>query len=151
MNKKQRGFEIVNKLENPGNTKLPTRSDDRSSGYDFYLKEDVYILPSEMRMIWTDVKAYMQDNEVLYLFVRSSIGAKGLMLSNAVGVVDSSYYNNPSNDGNIGIKFYNYSNNAIFLKAGERVAQGVFMKYLTTDTDETLHVERTGGFGSSNR
>ena len=34
---------------------------------------------------------------------------------------------------------------------GERIAQGVFSKYLVVDNDETLNKERTGGIGSSGK
>ena len=73
------------------------------------------------------------------------------MLKNTTGVIDSSYYANPSNYGNIGICLYNNSNVPVTIENQERIAQGVFQKYLVADEDNALHAERTGGFGSSNR
>jgi len=129
---------------------LPTRSDPRSSGYDFYLPKDLKLLPMQAIIVWTDVKAYMLPDEELLLFIRSSLASKnGLMLRNCVGKVDSSYYENPSNDGNIGINLINTTGITVDLKAGDRIAQGTFYKYLTTDNDETAAEIRTGGFGSS--
>jgi dUTP pyrophosphatase len=94
----------------------------------------------------------MQENEVLMLYVRSSIGVKkGVVLSNGTGIIDSSYYSNPSNDGNIGISLFNTSNKEVHIKAGERIAQGVFIQYLVTDDDNVLNNERAGGFGSSGK
>ena len=94
----------------------------------------------------------MQEDEVLMLYVRSSIGIKkGLTLSNGTGIIDSSYYENPSNDGNIGIALYNTTEKIVRIEKGERIIQGVFMKYLTVDNDTVLHQERIGGIGSSNR
>lgn len=93
-----------------------------------------------------------QDDEVLLIHVRSSIGVKkGLMLKNTTGVIDSSYYANPDNHGNIGICLYNNSDAPVTIESQERIAQGVFQKYLVADEDVTLHAERAGGFGSSNR
>ena len=133
-------------------TILPVRGDARSAGYDFYSKETVTIQPNESHLFWTDVCSYMQEDEVLMIHVRSSIGVKkGLMLKNTTGVIDSSYYANTSNYGNIGICLYNNSNAPVTIEAHERIAQGVFQKYLVADEDNTLHAERTGGFGSSNR
>lgn len=165
--KRIRGFEVVSKehrtakriltdenkkkYEIDVDIQLPTRSDPRSSGYDFYVPKDVTILPGHKTIIFTDVKAYMQDDEELLLFIRSSMAIKkGLMLTNNVGKVDSSYYNNPDNDGNIGIALVNTSGIAVKLDAGDRIAQGSFYKYLTIDDDKASG-ERAGGFGSSGK
>ena len=93
----------------------------------------------------------MEEDEVLFLFVRSSIGIKkSIMLSNIVGVIDSTYYNNPDNEGNIICSLYNYGDQQQVIKAGERVVQGVFVKYLSaTENDIVLNATRTGGIGSS--
>ena len=100
--------------------------------------------------MFTDVKAYMQKDEVLEVHVRSSIGVKkNIVLSNITGIIDSSYYNNPSNDGNIGLTLWNTSDKVQVLEANERVCQCIFKKYLVADNDICLHEERTGGFGSS--
>jgi dUTP pyrophosphatase len=94
----------------------------------------------------------MQNNEVLMLYVRSSIGVKkGVVLANGTGIIDASYYSNPDNDGRIGIVLYNTSNETAIINAGERVAQGIFMQYLTADDDYVLNKTRAGGFGSSGK
>ena len=120
-----------------------------SAGYDFYLPCDLILQPGEKTCIWSDVKAYMQEGEVLMVHVRSSIGIKkGLMLSNITGVIDADFYNNPNNDGNIGIALYNYSNETVELKRGERICQGVFIPFLVADNGNT-DKERVGGIGST--
>ena len=131
--------------------KLPVRGDRRSAGYDFVTPVDIELAPGERKLIFTDVKAFMQDDEVLELHVRSSIGCSGIILQHCTGIIDSSYFNNPKNDGNIGIPLWNTSEHTFFIKAGERVCQGVFKKYLVADNDQYINEERTGGFGSSGR
>lgn len=149
--------EFVNKLGKRekfflADTQLPVRADARSAGYDFFSPIDITILPAQKTLLFTDVKAYMQNDEVLMLYPRSSMGIKkGLMLSNTVGVIDSSYYSNEDNDGNIGLPLLNTSGRAIEIKRGERIAQGVFVKYLVADEDNVLYDERIGGIGSSDR
>lgn len=131
---------------------LPARADAHSAGYDFYIPSDIRLLPAQKTLIFLDVKSYMQEDEVLEIYPRSSLGIKqGIMLSNTVGIVDSSYYENEGNDGNIGISLLNTSGKTVELKAGERVAQGIFKKYLTADEDVTLNAERKGGMGSSGK
>lgn len=131
---------------------LPTRNDRGSSGYDFYAPKDIVIYPHEGTKFATNIKATMEEDEVLMLYVRSSIGIKkGLTLANGTGVIDSSYYNNPDNEGNIMGVLYNNTDKMQVVKAGERVMQGVFMKYLVTDDDKPLNEERVGGIGSSGK
>ena len=142
-----RKFEFVERVENLEGKKLPERSTSASAGYDFYTCCDI-VIPANSRtgIIATDVKAQMEDDEVLLLFVRSSIGIKkGIVLSNGTGVIDSSYYGNKSNDGNIGFSLLNTTNEDVIIKKGERIIQGMFVKYLTTE-DDNITTERTGGF-----
>jgi len=145
-----RGFEEVpveHAKHIDANIKLPTRGDDRSAGYDFYAPDEVTIEPGCKVTVWTDVCSYMLPDEVLMLYVRSSIGIKkGLVLANGTGIIDSSYYPN-----NIGICLFNTSNIPVKILKGDRIAQGIFMKYLTADNDEVLNKTRKGGFGSSGR
>lgn len=101
-------------------------------------------------LVHTGIKANMEDDEVLELYNRSSNPKKGLVLANGVGVVDADYYNNSSNDGDIMFAFYNILPWSITIKAGERVGQGVFKKFLRpTEGLVVKDEERSGGFGST--
>ncbi len=131
-------------------TQLPTRADNGSAGYDLYSKQTSPILPGQMVMFWTDVKAYMEGRDVLMLYPRSSMGSLQLMLANSVGVIDASYHNNKKNDGNIGIMLYNYGDEPVLIEVGDRIGQGVFVSFSVTDNDVTLKDSRDGGFGSTN-
>lgn len=134
--------------KNSGDIKLPTRSDPRSAGYDFYSPIDITIQPGEKQLIWTDIKAYMLPDEVLKLYVRSSMGKYPVVIANGTGIIDSSYFENANNDGNIGFNLLNLSNKPYEIHIGDRIGQGVFGKYLVTDDDNATG-ERAGGFGSS--
>lgn len=132
--------------------KLPVRADKRSAGYDFFAPRDLMLLPAQKIVLYTDVKAYMQEDEVLQIYPRSSMGIKqGMMLANTVGIIDASYYSNEGNDGNIGLALLNTSGKAIKINKGERIAQGVFTKFLVADEDEVLGETRIGGIGSSGK
>ncbi len=129
---------------------LPKRSSKFSAGYDFYSPVNFTVKPhSYSPLIFSDVKAYMEDDEVLQLYVRSSLGLKkGLVLANGTGVIDCDYFENTDNDGNIGFKFYNCSDKEAVISKGDRVVQGIFMKYLVADYDKAEN-SRKGGVGSS--
>src|SRR5574344_1636212 len=101
-----RFFEVVRDefRKNSGDIKLPTRATEHSAGYDFYSPVDITIPPHEMVMIWTDVKANMYYDNVLLLFVRSSMGKYPVVIANGTGLIDADYYSNESNDGNIGFR-----------------------------------------------
>ena len=127
--------------------KLPSRDSSKTAGYDFYLLEDITLEPNAIVKIPTGVKAFFEDDEVLFLIVRSSTGFKyNIRLVNQVGVVDSDYYNNESNEGHIFVKLQNESDETLKFKAGDALVQGVFMKYLVTDDDQNLNQKRTSDY-----
>lgn len=152
-NKKIRGFELVREDMRKNKVKcilLPKRSTKNSAGYDFFLPKNVAILPHDSAFVCTDVKAYMQEDEVLLLHIRSSIGKRGIVLSNCTGIIDSDYYSNPTNDGNIGIMLRNMTDEVVELMGGEKIMQGIFTKYLIADNDNATE-ERIGGIGSTGK
>lgn len=182
MKNKIRGFESISEEQKENNsiTMLPLRGTATSGGYDFYAPFDLEIKPQEKVFFWTDVKAKMNPNEVLLLDIRSSMGVKhDLMLSNTIPVIDSDYYNNDSNEGNIGISLRNLKSdimlkgfktivlksgekieiptikdlklkNTVFIKKGERICQGLFIEYKESSNCNT-DIERVGGIGSTNK
>jgi dUTP pyrophosphatase len=143
-----RGFKVVKGFEN-NSIILPKRQTKSSAGYDFYVASDTIIKAHSIALIPTGVKAYMESDEVLKIYVRSSMPMKkGLTLANNVGIIDSDYFENPGNDGHIMIQVLNFSDNDILVKKNDRIAQGIFLKYLLAD-DDTTNEERKGGFGST--
>ena len=149
-----RGFEIAKGWEEK-DIHLPKRSTAFSAGYDIEAAEDTVIPPFKDEkvptLVKTGIKAYMMDDEVLYLYNRSSNPKKkGLVLANSVGVIDKDYYGNVDNDGHIMVAFYNVKEEEVHIQKGEKIAQCIFQKYLTVDNDEATG-ERTGGFGSTSK
>lgn len=145
-----RKFEVAKGFEDRG-VVLPQRKTAKSAGYDIIAltDEDVYVHPGMSVNLETGVKACMEDDEVMLLFIRSSLGIKqGLTLSNSCAVIDADYYNNPDNDGHFILSIINTSNAVQLIPARSRVAQAVFVKYLTVDDDNATG-ERIGGIGST--
>ncbi len=129
--------------------KLPIRKTKHSAGYDFLAIEDIVIKPKEIVKFPTGTKVSMEEDEVLLLVVRSSIGFKyNVRLINQVGVIDSDYYNNVTNEGHMWCAFQNEGDNEVIIKKGEGYMQGIFTKFLITDNDN-VETKRTGGIGST--
>lgn len=145
-----RKFAVCEGYENKAT--LPKRGTKYSAGYDMYTANEspIKIGAGETIAIPTGIKAYMNDDEVLLIYVRSSVGIKrGLVLANQVGIIDSDYADNESNSGNIILAVRNTTNETVVIQPKERLAQGIFMKYLVTDDDDA-DGERNGGIGSTN-
>ena len=145
-----RKFEIAKGFEDRG-VVLPQRKTAKSAGYDIIAltDEDVFVYPGMSVNLETGVKACMEDDEVMLLFIRSSLGIKkGITLSNSCAVIDADYYNNPDNDGHFILNIINTGNSVQRIPARSRVAQAVFVKYLTVDDDNATG-ERIGGIGST--
>jgi len=131
---------------------LPKRKTKYSAGYDFELIEDLVLKPNETKKISLGIKAKFNENEGLFLIVRSSLGFKyNLRMCNQVGLIDSDYYNNSSNEGHMFVKLQNHSEEEVKLKKEAGIIQGIFFKYLTVDDEEKIENERKGGFGSTNK
>lgn len=130
---------------------LPKRGTKNSAGYDFFALYDYTLKPGEIMKIPTGIKVNMNEEEVLFLIDRSSMGFKyNVRMCNQVGVIDSDYYNNSDNEGHIWIKIQNEGEKEYSVKKGDAMIQGIFIKYLTVDNEDKINNERIGGIGSTN-
>lgn len=172
-----RGFEVVTKYEGKDIT-LPQRATKGSAGYDIAAAVDT-LIPSiwnvlsknagvaameenkvvdknkeylKSILVPTGIKAYMPEDEYLMLVNRSSNPLKNhLSLPNGIGIIDSDYYNNENNEGEIFVQLINYGLEDYTIKKGDRIAQGVFTPYYTVDGESDNLGSRIGGFGSSGK
>lgn len=133
---------------------MPSRGTKQSACYDIFNNsgEDIILEPGELSgAITTYVKAYMLDDEVLMAYVRSGHGFKySVRLANSTGIIDSDYYGNTKNEGEMYVKLHNQGDKRLRIPVGEAMSQFMFQKYLITDNDEeTVGGEREGGFGST--
>lgn len=63
-------------------------------------------------------------------------------------IIDADYADNPDNEGEIFFQLINLAPFAIQLKRGDKIGQGIFLKYETTEDDATI-AKRFGGMGST--
>ncbi len=131
---------------------LPKRKTKHSAGYDFASLIEKNLEPGESVLIPTGVKCALNEDDVLLIVVRSSLGFKhNIRLVNQVGVIDADYYNNESNEGHIFIKLKNEGDHDYKIEIGSAVAQGIIVKYGAVDDEEEIQSERTGGIGSTSK
>lgn len=144
--------DISSDLELYNSYNLPKRSTKGSAGYDFESIMDFTLKPGEIKKIPLGIKASMNSDEVLFLIVRSSMGFKyNVRMCNQVGVIDSDYYGNVDNEGHIFIKLENHGDKDYVVKKGDKIIQGIFIKYLTVDEEEKINNARTSGIGSTDK
>lgn len=143
---KVRGFERVTGYED---AVIPTRGTEFSAGYDLCSARNIDLMPKTVTYVATGLKVYMPDDEYLNVSLRSGFANRyEVFMPNSPSVIDADYYNNESNEGHMVVPIYNTNGIVIPIQKGERIAQGVFLKYLLADGDEAGG-KRTGGFGST--
>lgn len=131
---------------------LPTRSTKNSAGYDIFSVQEGVIKPGDSMAFKTGLKVCMNSDEVLMIYSRSSQGYKyDVCLTNSVGVIDSDFYNNKNNEGHFSIKLSNNGKVDYIVNIGDKIAQGVFTKYLIVDDEDEIKNERNGGLGSTGK
>lgn len=152
-------FELISKYADQDGL-LPKRETKFSAGYDFKAAVDVTIpginlngdacVPLESVLVPTGVKVKLEKDQVLILANRSSNALKrNLIIPNGIGVIDSDYYNNPDNEGEIMGLFINIGKNDYHIHKGDRIMQGIITSYAVTENDQAQG-KRNGGFGSTN-
>lgn len=135
----------------PDGCLMPKQGTNRSAGYDFPAPVDLNIRPDETVKFFTNLKAYMQMGEMLIMDVRSSVGIHDeIILANILTIIDEDYYNNPTNEGNIGIALRNTGTDIVRYKAGDRLCQAIFVPFLRSDNCNTNEA-RKGGIGHTGR
>lgn len=131
---------------------LPKRATKGSAGYDFFAPIDLCVEAGKEVFVPTGIRVAMEENYVLMIFPRSSLGFKyRFQMNNTVGIIDSDYYH-AKNEGHIFCKMTNDSREGkeVVVKQGEGFVQGIFVPFGITIDD---HVEetRTGGLGSTTK
>jgi len=133
------------------NYKLPKRGTKYSAGYDFFAIEEFTIKPGEIKKVPTGYKMMCNEDEMLMIVVRSSMGFKwNVRLTNQVGIIETDYYNNENNEGHMWVALQNHGDKDYCVMQGEAYAQGIFTKFLTVDDEDKIEGKRKGGFGSTN-
>lgn len=137
------------KKYNDDEIKMPVRATKHSVCYDCYSPIDTTVEPGDTNLIFTNVKAYCNHDEGFILASTSGMGKRGIILANGIGIIESDYADNESNDGNIGFMLHNIGKETYTVKKGDKIGQIFFFKFLTVDDEVAPTETRKGGFGST--
>jgi dUTP pyrophosphatase len=128
---------------------LPRYESAQAAAFDFAASENITIQPGEVALVPTGLVVEVPSGMFLGVFARSSTPLKrGLMVANGVGVVDPDYCG-PADE--IKIAVLNFTSDAVHLRAGDRIAQGMLLPVARVEWDEGgpgTGASR-GGFGST--
>ncbi len=129
---------------------LPEYQTAGAAGFDLAASDDVIVQPGAVALIPTGLVIETPPGYFLGVFARSSTPLKrGLMVANGVGVVDSDYC---GPDDEVKIAVMNFTAAPVQIKAGDRIAQGLFIPVARAEwreTDEDLRDGSRGGFGAT--
>ncbi len=149
---KQWKKDINTSREEYDSLELPKRQTKYSAGYDFKSPVDCVIHPGEVVKIPTGIKIRMNEDEMMMLVVRSSTGFKyNVRMTNQVGIFESDFYNNETNEGHAMVSLQNEGKEDFVIHKGDRIVQGIFVKFLTVDEEEEITTVRKGSIGSTNK
>ena len=127
---------------------LPVYATGGSVGFDLLCRESVEILPRRIELIPGNVIVRIPAGYFLMLTLRSSTPRrKSLLIPNGVGIIDQDY----CGDGDeLKVQVLNFSEEAVLIKKGERIAQGLFLPVMRVEWEEIEEVGTgRGGFGST--
>lgn len=137
-------------LQEYASISMPKRSTRYSAGYDIRTPFGFALWPGQSLVVPTGLRAVMEPDMWLGLYIRSSLGFKyGIRLVNSTAVIDADYAG-AANQGHLMVGIYNGGQKVLRLEAGDAFAQGIFQKYYITDDDAPKDRVRIGGFGSTN-
>ena len=127
---------------------LPEYKTAGAAGFDIAAKEDVTIAPHVVGYVPLNIAVETPVGYFLLLAARSSTHKKGLLLANGVGIGDSDF---AGDSDEYKAAYLNFTDAPVVIQKGERIAQGIFIKYETAQWQEVEHLENPtrGGFGST--
>ena len=127
---------------------IPRYETAAAAGFDLVSVEDVTIDPGRVGFVPTGLVIQVPTGMFLGIFARSSTPLKrGLMVANGVGVIDPDYCGATDE---VKILVTNFTSAPVTVKAGDRIAQGMFLAVPRVEWAEGEPVTTArGGFGSS--
>ena len=128
---------------------MPAYHSEGAAAFDLAARDEVVVGPREIRLVGTGLVIEAPPGHFLAIVARSSLPLKkGLVVANAVGVVDRDYCG-PTDE--VKVQVMNVTDAPVTIARGERIAQGLILPVTRVefeDVDEIASSSR-GGFGST--
>ena len=148
-------FHMETFFTNDSNNEDPSYSKEGDSGFDLraYIDSPVTLKPLQRTLIPTGLKFQLPQHTELQVRPRSGMALKhGITVLNTPGTVDEGYR------GDVGIIAVNLSNEEYTIQPGERIAQGVIMTVIGSNSSKLIKKEElsstergSDGFGSTGK
>ncbi|MEM9511871.1 MAG: dUTP diphosphatase [Cyanobacteria bacterium P01_E01_bin.48] len=126
---------------------LPSRRDRRDAGWDCYAAENATVPAGGMAKVSLGFSMELPADWAALLLPRSGLAVRGITLSNAPGLIDSSYR------GLVAALVSNYGSEPLEIARGDRICQMAFLPVPNVSWQETQQLSVTergaGGFGST--
>jgi len=127
---------------------LPKYQTQYSSGFDFSALEETAIGPGRTKLVPTGLACALPADTEMQIRPRSGLALKtGYLVKNSPGTVDEDYR------GPLNVIVHNLGEETLFIKAGDRFAQGVICPVFRCEIEEVDSLDATdrgqGGFGST--
>lgn len=131
---------------------IPARMTEGSAGLDIYAIQRTTLWIGDTKEVKTGLVMEIPKGYHGEIHIRSSLGRRGIRLTNCTGIIDSDYR------GEIIILLRNDSNMVWCLEEGDRIAQLILVKdpeFKIEEVSEETELTKTrrgrGGFGSTNK
>ncbi len=127
---------------------LPTYATTGSVGFDLLCREETEVAPRKLGLIPANVIVRTPPGYMLLLSLRSSTPRrKGLLAPHGVGIIYQDYC---GEGDELMVQVYNFRDEAVTVKRGERIAQGMFVPIMRVAWHEVEDMGLgRGGFGST--
>ena len=127
---------------------LPMYTTAGSVGFDLLCREDTEVAPRTLGLVPSNVIVKTPPGYMLLVTMRSSTPRrKGLLIPHGVGIIDQDYC---GEGDELMALVYNFREEAVMVKRGERIAQGIFVPIMRVTWNEVDEMgQGRGGFGST--
>lgn len=129
---------------------LPKYQTEGAAGFDLTARATMTIAPGAVEYVLLNVAIETPADHFLLIAARGSTHKRGLMLANSVGIGDADYC---GDEDEYKAALWNFTDKPVVVEQGDRIAQGIFMKFSRGEWEEVEKMENKtrGGFGSTGK
>lgn len=130
------------------NLPLPEYKTEGAAAMDCYVREDVIVEPKSIGYTMLNFALKPPAGHFVIMAARSSLHKRGLMMANGIAVFDEDYC---GDEDEYRVIFYNFTDEPVEVKRGERVTQIVVLPYdkISWNEVDTLGAPARGGLGTT--